>query len=166
MEIQKYCVFLPFTLFNVALYCSKNDLCSGSLNLFFMLHFSLKVLSILRLFQFAFSLWIEFFPGQSEGFYCLFVWFSLIISFFKMITETQMWEKWRKSMYVLVLATRYSCFYFSTHTLQITLTRDRQADVGHAWLSASASTCFSSLPAPLQLHLNICKYLLHISPVN
>lgn len=67
MEIQKYCVSLPFMFLSVARHCSTKHLCSDSLNLFFMVHFSLKVLSTLRFFQFAVSLWaqVKFCPGFS-----------------------------------------------------------------------------------------------------
>lgn len=173
MEIQKYCVFLPFTLFSVARHCSKNDLCSHSLNLFFMVHFSLKVLSILRFFQFASSLWVGFCPGQSGvvfllfffSFVCLFC--SFLISFFKIILETQNWEKWSGSMYVLILTTRYSCFYFLIRTLHIPCSREtgRQMQDMHDSQQEQAHASTLSLP-PVQFHLHICKHLLHISPVN
>jgi len=65
MEIQKYCVSLPFTLLGVAKHCSTNDLGSDSLNLFSMLHFSLKSLFTLRFSKFASFLraQVKFRPG-------------------------------------------------------------------------------------------------------
>lgn len=120
MEIQKYCVFLPFTLFSVARHCSKNDLCSDSLNLFLLAHFSLKVLSILRFFQFASSLWVEFCPGQS-GFlkiclFCLFVCiFFYNFIFFNAYRNTEVRKI--KQKYVCISVGNWIFFYFLTHTL-------------------------------------------------
>lgn len=136
MKIQKYCVSLPFTLLSVARHCSTNNLCSDFLNLFFMAHFSLKVLFTLRFFQFASFPWaqVKFCLGQFEFF---------IISFFNAYWNIKARKINQK--YKIVSLSNWLFLFFNTWLLKPTLMRDRQIDV---WPSPSANTCFSSLPTP------------------
>lgn len=99
MEIQKYCVSLPFTLLSVAKHCSTNDLCSDSLNL-------LKVLSTLRFFQFASSPWaqVKFCPGQKFGF--------SIISFFNVYRNIKVRKINQK--YIIISLSNWLFLFFNT----------------------------------------------------